>query len=48
MPESDDLLIHKTIQGDTGSFGTLVERHHPVQEYTWERGKWQCKRTAGK
>ncbi len=27
MPETDGLLIHKTIQGDTGSFGKLVECH---------------------
>lgn len=25
--ETDELLVHKTIQGDTGSFGNLVERY---------------------
>lgn len=27
MPETDELLIHKTIQGETGSFGELVNRY---------------------
>ena len=27
MPETDELIIHKIIQGDTGSFGRLVERY---------------------
>lgn len=27
MPEADELLIHKTIHGDTGSFGKLVDRY---------------------
>jgi len=27
VPETDELIIHKIIQGDTGSFGRLVERY---------------------
>lgn len=27
VPESDDLLIHQVLQGETGSFGKLVDRY---------------------